>query len=113
MKLKIFSTVALAALVSACGSDGAPGAEGPPGPVGTAPPGDGDGVESSVSLVTPNKGVIDREIEVSIGGSATKFDANARPDFGDDIEVLDVVHSSPTLITARLRISKDAAIGPR
>jgi hypothetical protein len=112
MKLKILSTVALAALVSACGSDGAPGADGPQGPEGAAP-GEPAGVDSSLSLVTPNKGVLDREVEVSIGGSATRFEEGVKPDFGDGIEVLDVVYSTPTLVTARLRISKDAAVGPR
>jgi hypothetical protein len=60
-----------------------------------------------------SKGLLDREIEVSIGGSATTFEAGAKPDFGPGIEVTEVVASSPTLITAKLKIARDAAVGPR
>lgn len=115
MKLKLVSTVAvtsLAAWMMACGSDGAQGPAGEPGPAGPAAGGK-DPIEGSVSLVTPNKGVLDREVEVSIGGSATKFADGVKPDFGEGIEVLEVVRSSPTLLTARLRIAKTAPLGAR
>src|SRR5262249_11403835 len=64
-------------------------------------------------LVTPSKGILDREVEVQIGGSTTKFAEGAKPDFGPGIEVLDVTTSSPTLIVATLRIKPEAKLGPR
>jgi hypothetical protein len=113
MKLIKLSMVIAAALVAACsGADGADGQDGTPG----APPSGSNGggeSSSSVSLVTPSKGVLDRELEVSIGGSGTRFDQGAELDFGAGIDVIDVITSSPTLITAKLRISKTAEVGPR
>lgn len=114
MKLIKLSMFMVAALVAACsGADGANGQDGAPGTPGDKAPSSGDGDESSVSLVTPSKGILDREVEVQIGGSGTNFDEGAKPDFGAGIDVVDVVRSSPTLITAKLRIGKDAAVGPR
>ena len=106
----------LLALLAACsGAAGADGAQGPEGAAGTAgKTGEpGPGPTSSVSLVTPAKGLLDREIEVSIGGSQTNFEANAKVDFGAGITVSEVVQSSPTLITAKIRVSRDAQVGPR
>ncbi len=99
----------------ACGSDGATGAQGPEGPAGqNGKPGESlPGPDSAVSLVTPSKGLLDREIEVSIGGSATKFADGAKPDFGPGITVTEVTASSPTLITAKIKIARDADVGPR
>lgn len=111
----VFGFGLLAALVACSGTpgaDGAQGAEGEPGAPGKVGE-PGPGPSSSVSLVTPAMGLLDREIEVSIGGSQTRFDPKAKPDFGPGIEVLDVVASSPTLLTARLRIARDAQVGPR
>ncbi len=102
--------------IAACsGADGAPGQDGRAGAVGAdgKPADPAKGPESGVSLVTPSKGLLDREIDVSIGGSATTFEAGAKPDFGPGIEVKDVIASSPTLLTARLVIARDAAVGPR
>jgi hypothetical protein len=115
MKLIKLSMVFAAALVAACGgADGSNGQDGANGAAGkngeNAKPGDS---ESSVSLVTPSKGILDREVEVSIGGSATKFEDGAKPDFGEGIDVLEVINSSPTLMTARLKVSPTAKIGPR
>jgi hypothetical protein len=106
--------LAAALVAQACseGSDGAAGKDGvngPAGKTGEAPPAG----EGSLSLVTPGKGILDREVEVSIGGNGSKFADNAQPDFGPGIEVLEITTSSPSLIRAKLRIAKDAQIGPR
>jgi len=116
MKLVNLSFLLAAALaMQACGGggvDGAAGANGKDGPAGKAGESSG-GDESAVSLVTPSKGILDREVEVSIGGDGTKFADGAKPDFGQGIEVVEVTTSTTSLITAKLRISKDAQIGPR
>src|SRR5688500_14348401 len=119
MKLIKLSMVMTALLLAACSVDGANGQDGTNGKDGKAGENGKDGTsttlspEESLSLITPGKGILDREVEVQIGGSATKFDENAQLDFGDGVEVIEVVKSSPTLITARLKISKTATIGPR
>lgn len=107
------STLFLLALV-ACSVDGTPGKNGDDGANGNnGAPGKNNYPDEGLSLVTPSKGILDREVEVSIGGSATKFDEGAKPDFGPGIEVASVTLSSPTLITAKLRIAKDATVGKR
>ncbi|MBX3223689.1 MAG: hypothetical protein KF795_24465 [Labilithrix sp.] len=114
MKLVKLSLLVAAALAAqACGgSDGVPGTDGKDGPAGK--PGESaPGDESSLGLVTPSKGILDREVEVSIGGNGTHFDGDAKPTFGPGIEVVEVTTSTPSLITAKIRIAKDAAIGPR
>lgn len=114
MKLvSALSSIMLLALV-ACSVDGTPGPAGENGPPGSkGKDGENNLPDEGVSLVTPSKGILDREVEVSIGGSGTRFDEGAQPDFGPGIEVLEVITSSPTLITARLRIAKDAEVGKR
>ncbi len=115
VKLSLLMAAALAA--QACGSDGADGTDGvngkdgPAGKAGESPTGS-DG-ESSLSLVTPSKGILDREVEVSIGGNGTKFAEGAKPSFGPGIEVVEVTTSTTSLITAKIKITKDAQIGPR
>jgi hypothetical protein len=119
MKLIKLSMVIPALLVAACAVDGAPGTDGANGKDGKGGANGKDGEtttlspEESLSLITPGKGILDREVEVQIGGSATKFDDKAAVDFGDGVEVVSVTQSSPTLITARLKISKTASVGPR
>jgi len=117
MKLSLgpLGLVVLASLL-ACnnGIDGGPGAngkDGQPGAPGATPePTDG---EQALSLVTPSKGILDREVEVSIGGNGTKFEEGAKPSFGPGIEVIEVTTSSTSLITAKIRIAKDAPVGSR
>ena len=119
MKLIKLSMVMTALLLAACAADGTPGANGTNGKDGKGGENGKDGEtttlspEESLSLITPGKGILDREVEVQIGGSATKFDDKAQVDFGDGVEVVSITQSSPTLITARLRISKTAKVGPR
>lgn len=116
MKLAKLSLVMTALLVAACSSNGADGANGANGANGEpGKPGESPSVEdeSSLSLVTPAKGILDREIEVSIGGSGTKFEDGAKLDFGPGIDVVEVTTSTKTLITAKLRIAKNAKVGPR
>ncbi|MDF2696697.1 MAG: hypothetical protein K0S65_5080 [Labilithrix sp.] len=115
MKLVKLSLLVAAALAAqACsGTDGARGADGKDGTPGEPGASQTEGSESSLSLVTPSKGLLDREVEVSIGGNGTKFAEGAKPSFGPGIEVLEVTTSTTSLLTAKLRISKDAPIGPR
>lgn len=119
MKLIKLSMVMTALLAAACSVDGSAGSDGTNGKDGKAGENGKDGEtvslspEESLSLVTPGKGILDREVDVQIGGSATKFDENAQLDFGDGVEVVSVTKSSPTLITARLKISKTAKVGAR
>lgn len=119
MKLNKLSMVMTAALIAACSADGTPGSDGANGKDGKAGENGKDGEtttlspEESLSLITPGKGILDREVEVQIGGSATKFDENAKLDFGDGVEVVEVIKSSPTMITAHLKISKTAKVGAR
>ncbi|MCW5832715.1 MAG: hypothetical protein KIS78_09925 [Labilithrix sp.] len=115
MKLVKLSLLVAAALAAqACGgADGTPGTDGKDGPAGKpgeAPSPDDD---STLGLVTPSKGILDREVEVSIGGNGTSFTEGAKPSFGPGIEVLEVTTSTPSLINAKIRIGKDAAVGPR
>lgn len=116
MKLVKLSLAMAALLAAACNSDGTDGAhgangrDGEPGKPGESPSARG---ESSVSLVTPARGILDRELEVSIGGSGTEFADGVKPSFGPGIEVIEVTTSTRTLITAKLRIAKNAQVGPR
>jgi hypothetical protein len=116
MKVKTVSGLGLVFLgccVAACsGSDGAQGPAGTPGEAGK--PADPPAVsDPSASLVSPPQGILDRELEVQIGGSSTKFQDGAKPDFGQGITVSDVTVSSPTLLVAKIKIAKDAKVGKR
>lgn len=113
MKRIHLSMLVGAALLAACsGEDGQDGTTGAPGAAGKAGE-SGGGSAASVSLVSPNKGVLDREIEVQIGGSGTKFADGAKLDFGAGVEVIEVTASSPTLLVAKLKIAANAKIGAR
>lgn len=114
VKLSLLMALALAAQACGDGADGAAGAngkDGPPGKAGESP--DGEDGASALSLVTPSKGILDREVEVSIGGNGTKFAEGAKPSFGAGIEVVEVTTSTTSLITAKIRIAKNAQVGPR
>lgn len=121
MKLVKLSLVLTALLTAAAcsvdatnGNDGKDGTAGKNGANGQdGEPGASETGEPTVSIVTPSKGILDREVEVSIGGNGTTFEANAKPSFGAGIEVTEVTHSSTSLITAKLKIAKDAQIGLR
>ncbi len=103
-------------LASACGG-GADGAAGAPGKDGAngAPGQDGASTKSepSVNFVTPNKAILDREIDVVVSGSGTKFAASAKLDFGAGIAVSEVRVVSPTSLSAKLKIAPAAALGLR
>jgi hypothetical protein len=112
------SALTLALLVAACGSDGANGADGAAGAAGaagakgdTGKAGDSSQVTPTVNFVTPNRAVLDREIDVTISGSATKFAAGAKLDFGAGITVSDVRALSATAIAAKLKIAPTATLG--
>lgn len=105
MKLQTVSVVTLL-LLSACGSDGAAGANGQNGT-----PGENGKVDPTPSLVSPSQGILDREVEVEIGGSGTKFTDNDKPDFGAGITVTESHAASATLLVAKIKIAKDAALG--
>lgn len=107
-------TVALSTF--ACGAEGErgpKGVDGKDGAVGMHDHQRASSFEPSLSLVFPNEGILDRELEVSISGDGTKFQPHTKPDFGDGIEVVDTITSTTSLIIAKLRISKDAELGPR
>ena len=73
------------ALLVACGSgaDGAPGDKGADGAKGdNGAPGKEATVTPSLDFVTPNKGVLDRTIEVTLSASGTKFTGSPKVDFG-------------------------------
>src|SRR5439155_23934987 len=103
MKLKTVS-VGLLFLV-ACGSNGSDGAPGANGQAGT--PGENAKADTAASLVSPAQGLLDREVEVQIGGSGTKFTDNDKPDFGANIQVTESHAASPTLVIAKIKIGKD------
>lgn len=112
------SALSLALLVAACGSDGAAGSDGAPGAAGAAgakgeagKAGESSQVTPSVNFVTPNRAVLDRELEVTISGSATKFAAGAKLDFGAGITVSDVRALSATALAAKLKIAPTATLG--
>jgi hypothetical protein len=113
MKLRSYAVLGFAAFVAACsGADGAQGAAGANGADGK--PGDpAKGADPSASLVSPAQGILDRELDVEIGGSATKFADGAKPDFGAGITVVESTVSSPTLVIAKIKIAKDAKVGKR
>ncbi len=98
-------------LPGAAGKDGAPGAAGAAGAAGKA--GESAKVEPTVNFVTPSKAVLDRELEVVVSGSGTKFAAGAKLDFGAGITVSDVRVVSPTSLAAKLKIAPTAALGLR
>src|SRR5262245_972237 len=64
----------------ATGPAGPPGAKGDPGAPAAAPP-------ASVGPITPRAGLLDRELDVTIAGSGTSFDASPTIDFGAGITV--------------------------
>ncbi len=115
IKLSLFTMTALLAIACGdAGKDGANGTNGADGPAGE--PGksaDGNTNDPSISIVNPSRGILDREIEVQIGGSGTQFEEGAKPDFGEGIEVVEVITSSRSLINAKLKIAANAATGPR
>lgn len=106
----------LTALLLACGgadgAAGAPGKDGVPGAAGAAgKPGESAKIEPSVNFVTPNKAVLDRELEITISGTGTTFTAGAKLDFGAGITVSDVRVVSPTALSAKLKIAPTATLG--
>lgn len=104
------------ALLVACGSgaDGAPGEKGADGAKGdNGAPGKEATVTPSLDFVTPNKGVLDRTIEVTLSASGTKFSGSPKVDFGAGITVSEVKALSATAISAKLVIAANAAIGTR
>lgn len=114
MKHTSLFALATATLLQACSSDGTPGPKGADGKDGT--PGtstEPKPSDASLSLVTPNKGILDRDLDVSIGGDGTTFAEGAELSFGPGVEVLEVTASTPTLINAKIRVARDAEVGPR
>ncbi|HEY8072938.1 MAG TPA: hypothetical protein VIF62_02480 [Labilithrix sp.] len=95
-------------LLAACGSDGSQGPQGPQGASGDSDAG------GSTSLVSPAQGLLDRELDVEIGGSGTKWTDADKPDFGGmGVTVTDSHAASPTLLVAHVQIAKDAPLGKR
>lgn len=94
-------------LLAACSGD--PGEKGDPGTPGT-PATNG---EPQARFVVPNKGVLDRELDIVVSGSATKFDAQSAVEFGEGITVISKSVISPTSIGVKIKIEKTAALGPR
>lgn len=109
MKLKAFSLLAMAGFAVACGSDGEQGPAGPAGASSTS------SEQGSASVVSPNKGVLDRELDVQLGFSGSNFSDGTKPviDFGPGITVGDVKVASPTLLIAHVTIAKDAPVGTK
>jgi hypothetical protein len=109
-----------AALLVACGSDGVVGPAGEKGTDGTkgdngtpGTPGTTPKVEPSLDFATPNKGILDRTIEVTLSASGTKFAGSPKVDFGAGITVSEVKALSATAISAKLVIAPTAALGVR
>jgi len=109
-KHSVLAIVTLSALVAAC--SGEDGAKGEPGAPGQNAPG-ATGADAQARFVVPNKGVLDREIDVVVSGAATKFDANTAVDFGAGITVVSKNLISPTSMSVKIKIDKGAALGPR
>lgn len=114
-KLLVLGLIGATALVLACGSDGAPGAPGEPGKAGAPAdvPGGGDPLDPSSGLIVPNKGVLDRALEVTIGGSGTAYTDATKVDFGAGVTVGKVRAISPTSLSVELTIAADAEVGAR
>lgn len=107
LSLSSLPLVALA-LLAACSGD--PGEKGDTGVPGQNAPATS---EPQARFVVPNKGVLDREIDVVVSGAATKFDANTSVDFGAGITVVSKALISPTSLGVKIKIDKGAALGAR
>jgi len=96
---------------------------GPAGPNGedvVGPPGEPGASGASVAsltLVSPSRVYLGRDVEVSISGSGTRWSADEVPeiDAGDGIEVVagSIVVVSPTALRVTLRVADDAPTGLR
>lgn len=67
----------------------------------------------SISLVTPNRIIVGRTVEVAISGFGTKWTSAARVAFGAGVTVANVRVASPTAILADVTAADDAALGTR
>jgi hypothetical protein len=67
----------------------------------------------SISLVTPNRIIVGRTLEVAISGFGTKWTSAARVAFGAGITVANVRVASPTALLADVTVASDAALGTR
>lgn len=94
-------------LVAACSGD--PGEKGDTGTPGTPATGN----EPQARFVVPNKGVLDRELDIVVSGSATKFDQSTTVELGEGITVVSKTVISPTSLGVKIKIEKTAALGPR
>src|SRR5207244_222821 len=109
-RLASLASLVTLSILAACSGD--PGEKGDTGPAGTGVPGGGAG-EAQARFVIPNKGVLDREIDVVVSGSATKFDANTPVEFGDGITIVSKSLISPTSLGVKIKIDKGATLGAR
>jgi hypothetical protein len=82
------------------GDNGNPGAPGDPG-------------AASIAVISPASGVLDRELDVAIAGTATAFDSSTTVSFGAGTTVTSVAVVSSADVVARVRVDKAAAIGSR
>ncbi len=106
MKRVLFSVLAGSFFTLACsGSDGEKGEKGEPGGPGTGT------TDPSAGLVFPNKGLLAREVDVVLTVNDTKLDSGTTLDFGKGITATDITVTSPTALTAHLKIESDAALG--
>lgn len=97
--LLFVATPLLLTTLAACSSDDEP-----------APPAT---VEASVSAVLPGRAFLSRKLDVTISGSATKWDEATTVDFGEGITVDDLVVASPTALVARITVEPTATTGAR
>lgn len=92
------------------GPPGPPGPDGPEGPIG--PP--GAGAEASVSAVVPGRVFRERVAVVTIGGDSTRWiDGEVEVDFGDGVDVEELVVASPTSLRVTIAVDASADVGPR
>jgi len=106
LSLSSLSLVSLAVFAACSGDPGEKGDTGAPGAAAT-------NNEPQARFVVPNKGVLDRELDIVVSGSATKFDQSTAVELGEGITVVSKNVISPTSLGVKIKIEKTAALGPR
>ncbi len=115
MRISRGKSVLFVVLASAVGLACSASEDGSPGADSGMPPGsDGGGlveIENASGTLTPAKGLLARELDVTLSLQTRSLDPKATLDLGTGITVSDVKIASATSLTAHVRVESNATLG--